>query len=350
MRYILHVAAIVLLFPMIIFGEKLAVLDSLLKPGSLAVDPYIPQFYVTEEATIYIYSLADFKLKAKFGKAGEGPQEFPIMQGSNGLVVQPLQDSLLVNSMRRLSFFSKEGKFIKEASTGSGFMSMRFQPIDKGYAGLDIALDEESKSMSCIISIYDDQFKKTKQVQKKNLAQRGKMQFPMVSPIFYAEDEKIITMGGEDFVIDVFDAGGNKVTSIIREYKRIAVTDEYKKGVHDYYKESPIFRQFYESMKNMIQFSSYFPAIQFFLVADKKIYIHTYMKKADSYEFFIYDLGGKFLKRLFLPIVYRNSLMPFPYTIMHNKLYQLIENEDAEVWELHAVSIEGSSLIVPESF
>ncbi|MDQ1352003.1 MAG: hypothetical protein QG657_2309, partial [Acidobacteriota bacterium] len=169
----------------------------------------------------------------------------------------------------------------------------------------------------------------------------GKMQFPMVSPIFYAADEKIIALGGEDFVIDVYNSGGNKVSSISRECKRIEVTDEYKTGVYDFYKESPNFRQYYESIKNMIQFSRYFPAIQFFLAADKKIYIQTYVKETDCYEFFIYDLEGKFLKRLFLPVVYRNSLMPFPYTIIHNTLYQLIENEDAEVWELHAVAIDS---------
>jgi hypothetical protein len=207
-----------------------------------------------------------------------------------------------------------------------------------------MALDGDTQSVSFILNLYDDQFKRTKQIQKINLAQRGKMQFPIVSPIFYAADEKIIALGGENFVIDVYDSGGNKLNSISREYKKIEVSEEYKKGVHDFYKESPTFRQYYESMKNMIQFSNYFPAIQTFLAADQKIYIQTYLKEEGGYEFFIYDLEGKFLKRLFLPVVYRNSLMPFPYTIMHNKLYQLIENEGAEVWELHAVAIDSSQL------
>lgn len=254
MRNFLLLVIVLISFSMITFGEKLATLEGLSKPGSLAVDPYCPQFYVTEEATIYIYSLTDFKLKTKFGKAGEGPQEFYIMQGTNGLVVLPLKDSLLINSMRRVSFFSKEGKFIKELSTGTGFMSMRFQPIGNGYAGLDMALDGDTQSMAFILTLYDGQFNKTKQIQKINLAQRGKMQFPMVSPIFYAADEKITALGGEDFVIDVYDSGGNKVTSIAREYKRIEVTEEYKKSVHDFYKSSPTFGQFYESIKNMSSF------------------------------------------------------------------------------------------------
>lgn len=32
--------------------------------------------------------------------------------------------------------------------------------------------------------------------------------------------------------------------------------------------------------------------------------------------------------------------MPDPMTFKSNKLYQLIENEDAEQWELHATEIK----------
>ncbi|MDQ1350041.1 MAG: hypothetical protein QG657_342, partial [Acidobacteriota bacterium] len=260
MRQILFFVMILILLPMVTFGEKLAALEGVSKPGFLAVDPYSPQFYVTEGASIYIYSLADFKLKAKFGKAGEGPQEFRIIQSGNILVVQPLKDSLLINSMGRVSFFSKEGKFIKEMSTGGGFMSMRFQPIGNGYAGLDMSMDNKTQSLATFLNLYDDQFKKTKQIQKIDLLQRGKMQFPMVSPLFYVEDDKIVALGGEDFVIDIYDAGGNKVSSITREYKKLEVTEEYKKGVHDFMKSSSALRQAYETVKNMIQFSQYFPA------------------------------------------------------------------------------------------
>ncbi|HLP44553.1 MAG TPA: hypothetical protein VK469_01325 [Candidatus Kapabacteria bacterium] len=327
-----------ILFSMACFGEKLATLKELLKPVYLAMDPYISQFYVTEGASIYIYSLADYNLKAKFGKDGEGPQEFRIIEGSDGLTVLPLKDSLLINSIRRLSFFTKEGSFIKELNTGIGFMAMRFQPIGNGYAALGIVMDEKTTAFS--LNLYNDKFEQTKVIQKIKAAQRGLLQFPMISPIFYIVDDKIISMEDESFLINIFDKDGNKVSSITREYERAIVTENYIKEVHDLYKNSPNYKQFYESMKNMFQFSRYFPAIKTFLVADKKVYIQTYLKENGKDEFFIYELNGKFLKRLFLPVVYRNSLKPFPYTIMNNRIYQLIENEDAEVWELHTEKIE----------
>jgi hypothetical protein len=282
----------------------------------------------------------DYTLKIKFGKAGEGPQEFRLIGNSDGLTVIPLNDSLLINSIKRISYFAKDGTFIKELNTGAVSMGMRFQPIGNGYAALGIVMEEANQSIGFSLNLYNDKFDKIKEIQRINMAQRGLMHFPIVSPIFYTVDDKIIALPGEDFVINIFNADGNKASMITREYNKINVTDDYKKGVHDFYKNSPNYKQYYESIKNMFQFSQQFPAIQTYLVADKKIYIQTYLQENGKYEFFIYDLNGKFLKRLFLPVVYRNSVKPFPFAIMHNKLYQLIENEITEIWELYAEDIE----------
>jgi hypothetical protein len=64
------------------------------------------------------------------------------------------------------------------------------------------------------------------------------------------------------------------------------------------------------------------------------------LKKDETDEFFIYNFNGQFLKRLFLPAAYLDGLRPCPTYIKDNKLYQLIENEEEEEWELHAHLIE----------
>ena len=43
------------------------------KPGQIVVDDR--QVYITENTTVFIYSLPDLKLKKKFGRLGEGPQD-----------------------------------------------------------------------------------------------------------------------------------------------------------------------------------------------------------------------------------------------------------------------------------
>lgn len=337
---LLLITTLLIIFSIPCFGKKLAELKEHSKPAFLVMDPYISKFYIVEDAFIYIYSSDNYNLEFKFGKAGEGPQEFRVIQGRDGLSVMPLKDSLLINSIRKMSFFTKNGKFIKELNTGALSMSMRFQPIGNRYASLGINMEGGIQSINFSLNLYNDKFEKIKEIQKINAVQKGLLQFPIVSPIFYVVDDKIITMTGEDFVINIFNADGNKISSISREYEKIKVTDNYKNGVHNFYKNAPNYKQYYESMKNMFQFSTYFPTIQTFLVADNRIYIQTYLQENGKYEFFVYDINGKFLKRLFLSIIYSNSIKPFPFTIMHNRLYQLIENEKTELWELHGEDIE----------
>jgi hypothetical protein len=170
--------------------------------------------------------------------------------------------------------------------------------------------------------------------------QRGRMEFPNVSPSFQVVNNKIIIGGQKEFVINILNAKGDKVSSITRDYKLLKVREDYKKGVHEFFKTNPATKQSYEFIKNMITFAEYFPAIQGFYVENQKIYIQTYMKKEEKYEFFIYDVNGKFLQRLFLPVKYMNEFMPNPTAIKDNTLYQLIENEEEENWELHAHPIK----------
>ncbi len=338
MKKCLILLAVILTFFMVTSGKKLAPLREILKPFHLSIDDQ--RFYVTQDTTIFIYSLKDFTLEKKFGKPGEGPQEFKLAPGGPMLMTFPQRDLLVINSMGKVSFYTKEGNFIKELKSPVGGQSMSmFQPIGGQFAGFGMKMGKNF-TIDIAVNIYDAQMKKVKEIHQQPFLQQGKIMFPLVPPTFYVSDNKIITAGQEDFAVNIFDAGGRKVTTITREYKRFKVTKEYKKGVHDSYKTNPDTKQLYVAIKNMITFSGRFPAIQFFYVNNRKIYIQTYLKKGKTYEFFIYDFKGKFLKRLFLPVAYQDGLRVCPTAIKDNKLYQVIENEEEEVWELHAHPIE----------
>lgn len=322
----------------VIFAEKLATLPEILKPFHLSVDDQ--QFYVSENTTIFIYSLKDFKLKKKFGKMGEGPQEFRRPQGGSGIMIIPQKDSLVINSMGKVSFYSKEGNFINEIKSPvtAQYMSM-FQPIGKHFVGLSFKMGE-NQTMDLTLNIYDNKLKKIKEIHKQPFFKQGKMTFPVIPPLIYVSDNKIVTAGEKEFIVKIYDADGKKITTITREYKLLKVNDDYKEGVLDSFKTNPDTKQFYEFFKNMIKFSDDFPAIQVFFVDNQKVYIQTYLKKDGRYEFFIYNFKGELLKRLFLPVEYLDGLRACPTYIKDNKLYQVVENIDEEVWELHAHTIE----------
>jgi hypothetical protein len=324
---------------MVTYAEKLATLPEILRPYHLSVDDQ--RFYVTEGTTVYIFSLKDFALKKKFGKPGQGPQEFaPTPAGMSSLTIYPQADSIVINSPGKVSFYTKDGEFIKEMRSSAGLMGGFFQPIGDQFAGMSFLMGQD-QTMTITINIYDDKLTKTKEIYKQPFLKRGRMEFPIVSSIFYVSDTKIITPGGQkEFAINILDDKGNQLSSITREYKLLKVTEDYKKGVLDFFKTNPDTKQMYEVLKNMIKFSEYFPAIQFFYVDNQKVYIQTYLKKDETYEFFIYNFKGQFLKRLFLPVAYLDGLRPCPTYIKDNKLYQVIENEEEEEWELHAHPIE----------
>lgn len=337
-RGIIFMTLLIIMFSVVSFGKKLATLPGHARPYGLVMDN--TQFYVCDRAEVSIYSRKDFKLKTKFGKEGEGPQEFKLPANKEGVFVFPQSDYLLISSMGKASFYSKEGKFIKEVRADSLLIPGLFQPIGSKFAGLNLT-QGDGRSMAFAINLYDAKFKKIKEIYKQNFIQQGSMTFPMVSPIFFTAGNKIIASGGNEFALNIFDADGNKVSTITRPYERLKVTEDYKKGVHHYFKTDPNTKQIYEAIfKKMLKFRDHFPAVQFFFVDNGKIYIQTYMKKDDKYELFIYDLKGKFLKRLFLPVKFQGAIRPNPYTFKDNTFYQLIENEDEEEWELHAIEIK----------
>ena len=66
--------------------------------------------------------------------------------------------------------------------------------------------------------------------------------------------------------------------------------------------------------------------------------MHTYNKKDKKTEFYVFTPTGEFLERVFLPIIGEEEStyqLQSIYEIKNGKLYQLVENEDTEEWEVH---------------
>jgi hypothetical protein len=300
------------------------------------------QIYLTEGAAIFIYSLKDFKLIKKFGRDGEGPREF---KGKPEIDVQ--QDTILVNSKARVSFFSKRGRYLKEVNhIVSG---QRFKPLGNRFVGYKSFVDKNGKRYSTI-NIYDWKFVKIKEVYRhESIVQAGKgwklFARNYLRPLVC--DNKIIVSGEKEFIIHVFDDHGNTLFTINRKYKRVRFTEEHKKKVLHLYKTRPSTAPEYDWWKKNIQFPDYFPAIRRISTADKKIYVRTYKEIENKSEFFVFETNGVLLKHVFLPIAESRAKNAYPYmrdsspyTIKNGNLYQLIENEDTETYELHVTRIK----------
>ena len=66
----------------------------------------------------------------------------------------------------------------------------------------------------------------------------------------------------------------------------------------------------------------------------------TWIRENEKNEFHTFDMKGKFLKKYWILLAYQSYLEPFPLIVKNGRLYQVIENMDEEVWELHVSEIK----------
>ncbi len=320
-----------MLFTKPVLAVKIVPLPQLLKPNTLVVDDN--QIYIADGTSIYIYSLKDFGLKKKFGRDGEGPQEFK----RKIYVIDIQDDHIVVNSLGKVSYFAKDGKFIKEMKTPP--QHLRFRPLGKKFTG--VSTFAENRVMYNGINIYDANFKKELEIARME----HEVQFGKGTSVFAWTkssdtcENKLLTATGKDFVINVFDENGKKLGPIKTKYEKIKVTDKDKEKVIHLLKTDPETKEYFEMLKP-IKISDYYPAIREIMAADKKVYVLTWKCENGNVECFIFNIDGRFMKKVFIPLQARNIVDLYTFAIKNEKCYQLIENPDTEEWELHGSEIK----------
>lgn len=331
----------VLLLAVFTFGAKVATFDELQKPDSIHVDK--DRIFITEGTTIYIYSSKDFTLLKRFGKKGEGPREFlpnqAVRAGMLQLVVRP--DEILVNSFRKLSFFTRDGVFKKEIKMTTPGFGM-YKRVGKEYVGYGLA--QYDKTPYITINFYDDKLGKVKEIFKYKIPGiDGKTIDPInmtKGPILISIEKRVFFNNGFNDIIYIFDENGKEVSQLQLGNSRSKLTKDREDRYVKYFKlpAFPFHRDF-ERDRNRVKFPEYFPAIRNFTAAEK-LYVLTYKEAGENREMLVVDFNGKRLKTLMLPVAENDPLHLYPYTVNGGKLYQLLDNIDTEEWELHVTPIQ----------
>jgi hypothetical protein len=296
------------------------------------------QMYITENTTIFIYSLKDFKLMKKFGKEGQGPQEFA-SHPRVPVSVDSSTDKLIVNSLGKVSFFTKQGEFIKEIRVTPTYLF--FQPMGDQFLGMGQIF--EQNALYNTVDIFDGNLKKIKEIYRvdSGLKGPGKGIRVLQRPFRYqAYRDYILLPGEEDSEINVFDTQMNKRCTIRVDLKKMKVPQEFKDSVIKFFQTSPQTKDIYEALLKPVSFPDTFPVYQTFFVVDDRILVMTWKKENKKNQFYIYDLNGKFIKKLWIPLAYQNDLELYPISIERGRLYQLIEDIDNEEWNLHITPID----------
>jgi len=317
------------------WGDKIVSMSELINPESFShpINVENDKIFITDGIKVLVYSSKDFKLINSIGKPGEGPGEF-LGYDQGRLVTSSLtSENIVVSSMNKMTFFSKDGKFLNEKKTSNGFMFITFgTKFVVGYS----TVAEGRLNLSCL-NLYDSKFTKVMELARSSqLSLQAKFSpffFHRPKPIVYGS--KLYVSNLNTGIIDVYGMEGQKLKPIIYDFEKIKITNAGKKKIRDFYKNDLRIKQIYHQIKNLIDFPEYYPFIMDFHIADDRIYILTYKKEENTSEFVILDINGKFINKIMLPLPQVNSLETCPYTIYNGKFYMLEFDEDSEMWNLH---------------
>jgi hypothetical protein len=327
----------VLLLAVVLFGEKSTSLPGINNPKTIAVDHEL--LIITEGATIYMYTLKDFRLLKKFGKSGEGPREF-IVNPNMPLRIKLLPDKFLANSFGKITYFTRQGEYLKEVKHSVSIGGADLFPVGDYFTALGYAREDMKTFITA--NIYDAEFKKVTEFDRFELPLRGpKFRIFEKAMILQTGRDRIYVSGSKDFIINIFDYEGKKVNTINREYEKLKFSDSHKQEALNFYKTSPDFKPYADMITANVLWPDYFQAIRHFIAADKQLYVQTYLEKDGKTEFYIFDHNGKFLGRKWVPLTpvsFAETLQLF--TIYDHKIYQLVDNIDTEEWELHITDIK----------
>ncbi|MCP4148325.1 MAG: hypothetical protein GY757_11295 [bacterium] len=329
---------VVLLISSFVFAGNVITLKELVNPSSIDIDR--DQIFITEKTTVYIYSAKDFTLIKKFGKEGEGPQEFKNNTQSNiQLVLSFTPEHIVISSMNKLSFFTREGKFVKENKVDRGFWIRQLG--NKGDRFVGVEESNDGKFTYFAINLYDGNLKKTKELTRKRnwFQESGKLDgIDFSTPDFALNGDKIVTFAGG---VSTFDSNGKKIKTLDYKFKKKKVTQEDKKRYTHWMKTSPVLKNFYERLlKKRIVYSDYFPDWHHGGVYKDGFYLVTYTKQNGKSEVYFFDMESKFKGKALLNIVPKDIQAYYSYTMYNGKIYQLLESESGEEWKLQVTDIK----------
>ena len=329
---------LILSLAVMVFPSQRVPMPDLLKPDSITVDG--GQIFITDQAVLRIYSLKDFRLQKKFGKEGEGPKEFLVrLDAGLGLGICVKADFILVNSWNKVTFLTRNGDYIRE--TGSRAVQT-FKPLGDKFVGY--TADTIDGILNLTIRLYDKDFKDEKVIYRKEWYAQLKKNFNPLHlaigmprrALFHTYDNKLF-VEGENGEIVVFDGLGNKILTITHDYKKVPFTRKHIDEIlKSFEKRGPGLLRL---AKQRGEYPEYFRP-RYFTVADGKVYVLTYEQEGGKSAFYIFDFKGQFLKKVFAPFYESDFLHFYPYSISGGKLYQLLDNEDTEEWELVVSDLE----------
>lgn len=268
---------------------------------------------------------AQAKLLRSFGKKGQGPGE---MGAPISLHVTPAGELLVEDATnRKLSYFDKDGKFLRQVSTAQGMgMGLAGLVMDRRGRMAGRSLSFEGGKIGFEVKVFDKDLKPGATLSKIELALLGNMKFDPLSMapglVMAADDMGRLFLGSsKGYRIQTFDFEGKPLRTLERDYDPVPVKKEDQERIFKIIGNLPSTGGL--SIREMILIPEVFPAYSTFVVdPDGRLLVRSYEKGKTDKEYFydLFDADGRYTARFptsseFLQ--WRNG-----------RLYGVQENED----------------------
>ena len=262
----------------------------------------------SKEAHIKVFD-KDGKYLRTIGRPGQGPGEL-----NRPDTISVNQNELMVHKVRRLSFFSLNGEFLRNVPT-KGVWSLSAMIDSKGY----ILVTEgplDPKNPRYMFKKFDSKMNLLSEIASCPAPERGKSLNPFMpmARCLIDKDDNIVYGYPKNYELQIFNPDGKLIKKITKEYDPVKVTEKEKK---EFLEDLP------PPMKTRFDFSKYHSAFyRLFLDDEGRIFVRTWEKIVDEdiYYYDVFDREGRYIVKI--------PLRTRPHICKKGKLYSIEEDED----------------------
>ena len=227
------------------------------------------------------------------------------MNGPIGIAVTPANEIMVEDSLnRRLSYFARDGKFLRARSTAQGMgMGLAGLVMDKRGRMVGRSLFMDGGRLGFEVRTYDPNLKPGAALARIEMGGLGKLRIdPLTSApgLVLSPDERgrIFLGSSEGYRIRVFDFEGRLLRIVEREYDPVPVAKEDHDRIFKILGGMPATGGL--NLKEMITIPEAYPAYLMFIVdPDGRILVRTFEKGKAEKEFFydLFDARGRYVHR-----------------------------------------------------
>ena len=305
-------------------------LDALLHPVMVAVHRDSLVVYDNGDDRIKSYGLADLCRRADIGAPGDGPGEYSAVDS-----IFADDRGILVSAPNKILRFDFEGKLQEEkrittrlsglVSLGEHYLGNHVDFSGEQFVVQYLICDERTRPVTVV---HEGPWIINKKTRKRNYFE---VYFYGVFRGTWVVADRV------EPKIRFFSEQGDARGELAFPAQNLPFTEADRRRVQDYFEHSPGDAAAKRGIAPKLEYPAVFPEILTCCVDRETLYVITYQRQEGrGHKTLVSRSGHQPTRAVYVPLQYDVPIPMFinPFFITNHCLYQLVETEDNEAWEL----------------